>query len=182
MLVLGLTGWVRRVMGLIPMPIVMGMVAGVFLRFGTDLVHALGSDVAVAAPMVVVFLLLSTWAALGRWLPPIIGALVVGAIAVAVSGRFTPAPDDRALARRARCCRSRSGRPQAMIELVVPLAITVLVVQNGQGIAVLRSRRPRRARQRDHRRLRDLVAARRGRRRGVHLPDRTDERPARRVR
>src|SRR5690242_19268240 len=45
MLVLGVTGWVRRVMVLIPMPIVMGMVAGVFLRFGTDLVRALGADV-----------------------------------------------------------------------------------------------------------------------------------------
>ena len=108
-LVLGLTGWVRRVMNLIPMPIVMGMVAGVFLRFGTDLVRALGSDVAVAAPMVLVFLLLSARPALGRWVPPIIGALVVGAIAVALSGRFDPGP---AAAQwiAAPCCRSRSGR------------------------------------------------------------------------
>ena len=36
MLVLGLSGWVRRAMALVPMPIVMGMVAGVFLRFGVD--------------------------------------------------------------------------------------------------------------------------------------------------
>src|SRR3954462_12737950 len=49
-LVLGLTGWVRRAMDLIPMPIVMAMVAGVFLRFGTGLVKALG-DVVVAVPM-----------------------------------------------------------------------------------------------------------------------------------
>ena len=109
MLVLGLTGWVRRVMDLIPMPIVMGMVAGVFLRFGTDLVRALGADVGVAAPMVLVFLLLSARPALGRWVPPIIGALVVGAVAVACSGRF-----DRGRRRRSgsplRCCRFRSGR------------------------------------------------------------------------
>src|SRR5688572_29296325 len=88
MLVLGWTGWVRRAMDAVPMPIVMAMVAGVFLRFGTDLVQALGDDVAVAAPMVLAFLLLSAWASLGRWVPPIIGALVVGAVAVAVSGRF----------------------------------------------------------------------------------------------
>ena len=44
MLVLGLSGWVRRAMAAVPMPIVMGMVAGVFLRFGTDLVHALRDD------------------------------------------------------------------------------------------------------------------------------------------
>ena len=92
MLVLGLSGWVRRVMDVVPMPIVMGMVAGVYLRFGTDLVRAGGADVAVAAPIVLVFLLLSARAALGRWVPPIIGALVVGAIAVAGSGRFDPGP------------------------------------------------------------------------------------------
>ena len=36
MLVLGLSGWVRSAMAAVPMPIVMGMVAGVFLRFGLD--------------------------------------------------------------------------------------------------------------------------------------------------
>ena len=138
MLVLGLTGWVRRVMNLIPMPIVMGMVAGVFLRFGTDLVRAVGSDVAVAAPMVLVFLLLSARTTLGRWVPPIIGALVVGAIAVALSGRFDPGP---AAAQwiAAPVLQVPQWSAQAMVELVVPLAITVLVVQNGQGVAVLRA-------------------------------------------
>jgi benzoate membrane transport protein len=138
MLVLGLTGWVRRVMNLIPMAIVMGMVAGVFLRFGTDLVRAVGSDVAVAAPMVLVFLLLSARPALGRWVPPIIGALVVGAIAVALSGRFDPGP---AAAQwiASPVLQVPQWSVQAMVELVVPLAITVLVVQNGQGVAVLRA-------------------------------------------
>jgi benzoate membrane transport protein len=138
MLVLGLTGWVRRVMDLIPMPIVMGMVAAVFLRFGTDLVRALGADVAVAAPMVLVFLLLSARATLGRWVPPIIGALVVGAVAVAVSGRFDPGPTATQWI-AAPVLQVPQWSVQAMIELVIPLAITVLVVQNGQGVAVLRA-------------------------------------------
>ena len=135
-LVLGLTGWVRRAMDLIPMPIVMAMVAGVFLRFGTGLVEALG-DVVVAVPMVVVFLVLSTWAWLGTRIPPILGALVVGAVAVAVSGRFNPGPTTGWIA--APGLQTPQWSLQATIELVVPLAITVLVVQNGQGIAVLRS-------------------------------------------
>ena len=92
------------------MPIVMGMVAGVFLRFGTDLVRALGADVAVAAPMVLVFLLLSARAALGRWVPPIIGALVVGAIAVARVGPVRPGARRPRSGSRPRCCRFRSGR------------------------------------------------------------------------
>ena len=135
-LVLGLTGWVRRAMDLIPMPIVMAMVAGVFLRFGTGLVKALG-DVVVTVPMVVVFLVLSTWAWLGTRIPPILGALVVGAVAVAVSGRFNAGPTTGWIA--APGLQTPQWSLQATIELVVPLAITVLVVQNGQGIAVLRS-------------------------------------------
>ncbi len=48
MLGLGATGWVKRAMDLVPMPIVMGMVSGVFLRFGLDLVRAVFSDTAIA--------------------------------------------------------------------------------------------------------------------------------------
>jgi benzoate membrane transport protein len=137
MLVLGLTGWVRRAMDAIPMPIVMGMVAAVFLRFGIDLVTALGADAAVAAPMVLVFLLLSARASLGKWVPPIIGALVVGIVAVAVSGRFDPPAATQWIA--SPVLQVPQWSVQAMVELVIPLAITVLVVQNGQGVAVLRS-------------------------------------------
>src|SRR4051812_14197289 len=91
-LVLGLTGWVRRAMAIIPMPIVLAMVAGVFLRFGVGLVKAVHDDAAIAAPMVVAFLLLSALPAVGRWVPPLIGALVVGAVAVALSGTFHAGP------------------------------------------------------------------------------------------
>jgi benzoate membrane transport protein len=138
MLALGLTGVVRRVMDLVPLPIVMGMVAGVFLRFGVDLVDALVDDAAIAVPMVLVFLLLSARAALGRWLPPIVGALIVGIVAVAVSGRFDPGATVGGWV-AAPVLQIPQWSVQAMIELVVPLAITVLVVQNGQGVAVLRS-------------------------------------------
>jgi benzoate membrane transport protein len=137
-LALGLSGWVRRAMAVIPMPIVMGMVAGVFLRFGTDLVRALGGDIAIAVPMAAVFVLLSAVPTLGRRIPPILGALIVGAVAVGLSGRFDPGPAaTRWLA--APMVQAPQWSVQAMVELVIPLAITVLVVQNGQGVAVLRS-------------------------------------------
>ena len=137
-LVLGLSGWAKRLMAALPMPIVMGMVAGVFLRFGLDIVRALQSDVAIAAPMVAVFLLLSTKADWGRRLPPVIGALLVGALAVAVSGRLdASAVGQLSLAQPV--IQAPVWSWAAMLELVVPLAITVLVVQNGQGVAVLKN-------------------------------------------
>ncbi len=138
MLVLGLTGWVKRAMALVPLPIVMGMVAGVFLRFGLDLVHAVFKDTAIAAPMVVVWLLLGAIPKLGRRLPPIIGALLAGAIAVIVLGRFdATAPMQLELIRPV--LQTPAWSAAAMVELVVPLTITVLVVQNAQGFAVLRA-------------------------------------------
>jgi benzoate membrane transport protein len=136
MLVLGLSGWVRRAMQAVPMPIVMAMVAGVFLRFGLGLVYAVRDDVWIAAPMIGAFLALGASARWSRRLPPLIAALVVGAVAIALLGRFHPdggAP--HLLAHPNLYVAVFSWR--AMVELVVPLAITVLVVQNGQGIAVL---------------------------------------------
>ncbi|MBL8324287.1 MAG: benzoate/H(+) symporter BenE family transporter [Rubrivivax sp.] len=136
MLVLGLSGWVRRAMQAAPMPIVMGMVAGVFLRFGLGLVHAVRDDFWIAAPMVLVFLALSASAAWQRRLPPLIGALVVGAVAIALAGKFqSSGAAPQVLAHPGLVAPVFSWR--AMVELVVPLAITVLVVQNGQGVAVL---------------------------------------------
>jgi benzoate membrane transport protein len=138
MLVLGLSGWVRRAMEAVPMPIVMGMVAGVFLRFGLDLVYAIRDDFWIAAPMAAAFLALSASPRLGRVMPPLIGAMIVGGALVAALGRFDPAgAEGWGLVRPNLYVPALSW--QAMLELVVPLAITVLVVQNGQGIAVLRA-------------------------------------------
>jgi len=136
--VLGLSGWMRRAQALLPMPIVMAMVAGVFLRFGLDLVRAVHHDPAVAGPMVVAFVLLSALPRLARWLPPIIGALLIGAVAVAVTH-----PIDWSAASSLSIVAPRIVLPvfswRACLELVVPLAVTVLVVQNAQGYAVLKS-------------------------------------------
>jgi benzoate membrane transport protein len=136
MLLLGLSGWVRRAMDAAPMPIVMAMVAGVFLRFGIDLVLAFRDQVWIAAPMAITFFLLTYFEKLGKAIPPLIGALVVGGIAVWQLGLFRPGAGDLfAFASPNLYVPQFSWN--AMVELVVPLAVTVLVVQNAQGIAVL---------------------------------------------
>jgi benzoate membrane transport protein len=136
-LVMGASGWVKRLMSALPMPIVMGMVAGVFLRFGLDLVRAMHSNLAIAAPMVIAFLALSASPALGKRMPPLIGSLVVGALAIALLGQLdTSALGSFALAQPV--VQAPVWSVAALVELVVPLAITVLVVQNGQGVAVLK--------------------------------------------
>lgn len=139
MLVLGATGSVKRAMELVPLPIVMGMVAGVFLRFGLDLVYAVFNDIGIAGPMVAVWLLLSALPQLGRRVPPIIGALLVGALATLVSGRFDASSAPLQLELIRPVLQEPAWSLAAIVELVVPLTITVLVVQNGQGAAVLKT-------------------------------------------
>lgn len=136
MLLLGLSGWVRRAMRAVPMPIVMAMVAAVFLRFGLDLVYALRDDFVIAAPMVAAFFLLSAVPRAAKGLPPLVGAMLVGAAVIALTGTFAPgAGPIFGIVQPTLYLPVFSWR--AMVELVVPLAITVLVVQNGQGFAVL---------------------------------------------
>jgi benzoate membrane transport protein len=153
MLVLGLLGWVRRLMEAIPMAIVMGMVAGVFLRFGIDLVFAVRDTWVIAVPMILVFLGLSAFPAAARRMPPLIGALLLGsalvltgagaADGVGLSAALSAASTGQSAAQgigrwfAAPVLQVPAFSVQALIELVVPLAITVLIVQNGQGIAVL---------------------------------------------
>jgi len=136
MLALGLSGWVKRALQAVPMPIVMAMVAGVFLRFGTGLVHAFRDGFWIATPMAVVFFALSATPRLARALPPLIGALGAGAVAIAWLGAFHPPAGDLFAFSRPNLYVPEFSWA-AMLELVVPLAVTVLAAQNAQGIAVL---------------------------------------------
>jgi benzoate membrane transport protein len=136
-LALGASGMVRRIMAAVPMPLVMAMVAAVFLKFGTDIVASTQANPVVAAPMVAVFLVLTAVPALGRFLPPVLGTLVVGCLAVAASGQFSLREGGPILASPVFTVPEFTWAAQ--LELVIPLALTVLFVQNGQGVAVLRA-------------------------------------------
>jgi benzoate membrane transport protein len=136
MLLLGLSGWVRRAMEAVPMPIVMAMVAGVFLRFGVGLVQAFNDDLALALCMTLAWLAFTTLPGLGRTIPPLIAALVIGVIVMMLEKTFRPiaGPLFAIVSPHFYAPRFSWG---AMVELVLPLAITVLTVQNAQGIAIL---------------------------------------------
>ncbi|WP_132993392.1 benzoate/H(+) symporter BenE family transporter [Gordonia zhaorongruii] len=137
-LLVGLTGRVRNVMAALPTPIVMGMVAGVFLQFGLDIVNSVGSEPWVALPIVIAFFALHSHRTAMKLMPPIIGAFLVGIAAVAATGKFHM--DDQASSPIASpVLQAPEFTVRGMMELVIPLAITVIVVQNGQGTAVLRA-------------------------------------------
>jgi benzoate membrane transport protein len=145
LLVLGLTGSVRRVMALIPMPIIMAMVAGVFLQFGLAWIEAIRDDIWIALPMTAAFFLLPLYPPLAQRVPPMIAVLAVGVAAVVLTGRAPSLSQSVVLsagwsgALAAPKLYAPAFSLQAMIELVIPLAVTVIAAQNAQGIAILRA-------------------------------------------
>jgi len=141
LLVLGLTSSVRRIMAYLPMPIIMGMVAGVFLQFGLDWIDAFQKDIWIALPMTAAFFLLPLLPAWGARVPPMIGVLVVGIAALLLTGRAPSLAGAEGAG--AWLATPNVYAPvfslRAMIELVVPLAVTVIAAQNAQGIAILQA-------------------------------------------
>lgn len=136
MLALGLSGWVRKAMDAVPMPIVMAMVAGVFLRFGLGLVHAFVDDLTLALCMTLAWLGFTGISKFGRVVPPLIAALVIGVVVMMLEKTFKPTGGALFAIVTPHFYAPRFSW-NAMVELVLPLAITVLTVQNAQGIAIL---------------------------------------------
>ncbi len=133
---IGVTGMATKILEWVPKPIVMAMVAGIFLDFGLNLVNAFSVSPWMSALMVASFVLITAVGALRAVFPPILGALVVGAIWVASQGMLSSEIELNSILVTP-VWFTPVFSLQAMIELVVPLAVTVLMVQNAQGFAVL---------------------------------------------
>lgn len=135
---LGWTGLIGRIMAVLPPTIVMAMVTGIFLRFGLDLIGAAIDDPIIALPMILIFIALSVSARVSAVAPPVAIAAVVGTIIAIIAGQLgSGILDDGLIATPV--VTSPEFSLAAMIELVLPLAITVVIVQNGQGVAVLKA-------------------------------------------
>jgi benzoate membrane transport protein len=134
--VLGITGWVRKVMSFCPLPVVMGMVCGVFLPFGLKIITGFEDNLWVALAIVVAFIGSSAVPTIEKALPPVLAALAAGIVAVIVTGHGTPtARLQIGLVHPTILAPEFSLR--ALLELVLPLAVTVIGIHNPQGFAVL---------------------------------------------
>ncbi|SDV50495.1 benzoate/H(+) symporter BenE family transporter [Chitinasiproducens palmae] len=138
LIVLGVTNLVAVLDKWVPMPVVMAMIAALFLKYVVDVVHASVSAPLVGAAMLGVFFLLTWFEQRGRCpLPPIIGALLAGAITVSASGFSLHSGSGAWIATPVIVL--PTFRLNAIAEMAVPMLITMLFVQNAQGIAVLRA-------------------------------------------
>jgi benzoate membrane transport protein len=129
--VLALTGLADRLAKWIPMPVIMGVLAGSALQYCIGAFGALeGAPLVAGVPIIAYFVAKGLRS---RWLPPVVAALLAGlpvalfASSTAVSTSL-PAPDFVPL--------MPSFRLESLAALV-PLLVTAVVVGNIQGFTVL---------------------------------------------
>lgn len=131
-LVLGLTGLIRKVARWLPVPIVMAMIAGALIRFGTGVVEAGVSTPVIVLAAVFGYLLLTRFI---KSVPGVVGALVFGVIAAMATGAFASAGADIALS--APQLVGPTFNVDAIVAVGLPLAVLVIGAENAQATGVL---------------------------------------------
>jgi len=135
-LVIGFSGVVNRVMRWIPLPITMGMVAGVLFRFAVDIVKPLG-----VIPLTVAIVLgcyaVATLFREKIKIPPIFIAVVVGLIVAVVDGSLNIGAMVFGGLGVARVMSPALPSFGAIISVAIPLAILTIAAENAQAIGVL---------------------------------------------
>jgi benzoate membrane transport protein len=134
---LGVSGLVTKLMKVLPMPVMMGMVSGVLLPFGTEMVHSVINNPLLNGIPLFVFLVMSFFLRFSKKFPPILGAIVASILCL----KFLPGVSVHSVP-------FSIGIPHLVVpsfnvsvigELVIPLVLTVIAIQNAQGIAMLES-------------------------------------------
>ncbi len=133
---LGLTGLTRKAMDLIPIPIVMGMVAGLFLPFCLKLVTTFTLDPLLATVTVAAFLLVTSGVLSVQAVPPVLLAAVAGVLLSAWRGDFSTAALSVSLTRPFLYLPVFNAG--VLLELVLPLTVSVIGIHHPQGIGILR--------------------------------------------
>ena len=132
---LAATGTVKKVMDWLPKPITMAMVAAVLLPFGTGIVTAFKETLLLSTATLSGFLAVSLVPRLAQKFPPVLAAILGGLLTTSVLGEANWQVLSLEIAHP--ILFSPVFTIAAAVELILPLALTVIAVQNAQGIAIL---------------------------------------------
>jgi benzoate membrane transport protein len=131
-LLLGVTGIMGKVMKWLPLPIVMGMIAGCMMRFGTGIVTATQSAPIIGGVALIGYFVLPKFT---RKVPPILAALGLGLIAAIATGSVNFGTTSFSF------IAPQLVMPKftlsTILSISVPLAALVVGAENAQAIGVL---------------------------------------------
>lgn len=130
--ILGATGLIEKVMNWIPVPIVMGMIVGVMIRFATEMITSVQLSPLLAGSAILVYLFSSRMI---PTFPPVLSAFIVSVLLAIFTNEF-----------QLHTIQSSFIFPQlemptfrfdAIISISIPLAILIICTENAQATGVL---------------------------------------------
>ncbi|MCQ6273947.1 benzoate/H(+) symporter BenE family transporter [Bacillus sp. V3B] len=131
-IILGASGLIDKVMKWIPLPIVMGMIVGVMIRFATEMITSVTLSPLLAGSAILVFLLSSRFF---KKFPPVLSALIVAVLLAIFTNAFQiqNIQDTFVLPQLVMPVFSLD----AIVSIGIPLALLIICTENAQATGVL---------------------------------------------
>ncbi|MDS9471417.1 benzoate/H(+) symporter BenE family transporter [Sporosarcina pasteurii] len=129
-ILLGTSGLIDKVMNWLPVPIVMGMIVGVMIRFATDMITSITISPLLAGGAIIAFLL-----SMRTKIPPVLSALILSILLAVLTNQF-----------KIESISEGFILPQlimpvfsldAIVSIAIPLAILIICTENAQATGVL---------------------------------------------
>lgn len=131
-IVLGVSGLIDKIMKWIPVPIVMGMIVGMLIRFATNMIVSITLSPLLAGSAILAFLLSSR---LLKKVPPVLSALIVAVLLALLTNEFQITNVQHAF------IFPQLAMPtfnlEAVISISIPLALLIICTENAQAAGVL---------------------------------------------
>lgn len=146
-LLVGLSGMIGKIMRWLPLPIIMAMIAGAMLRFGTGIIHSIfmrdaetgvfeSTSLIIGLATMFGFLIMSK---ISNKISPVLSALVLGFIAALMTGETNFGADSFGFI--APGLVMPSFQLNTVLSISLPLAIMVIGAENSQAIGVMLSQK-----------------------------------------
>lgn len=130
--ILGLTGLIEKVMKWIPIPIVMGMIVGVMIRFAIEMVNSVKLSPIIAGSAILVYFLSSRFI---KKVPPVLTALIASLLLAILMNEFTFQNIQSAFVLPQ--LEMPSFNLNAIVSISIPLALLIISTENAQATGVL---------------------------------------------
>lgn len=129
---IGISGLFEAIMASMPNEVIMGTLAGILFKFGTEVFAFLPDDPLLVGAMLGAYVASFRFV---RWFPPALSALVAGFLVVALSGRFEAGAVHISLSYPVLVLPAFDAG--AIFSIAVPLTLLAVATQNAPGVGIL---------------------------------------------
>lgn len=134
---LGITGAMKAMVRLLPTPVILAMIAGILIRFPVNMIRELETQLWIVVAGVVGYVIFARAGGPLSRVPGIVGTIVFGAAAAAITGQLQFAAFDLALGNV--MWHTPTFSLEAFLTISLPLALMVVGAENMQAIGILKA-------------------------------------------